>query len=263
MEQIVKSADNTLLLDRTTSIREALKSVVGEFIKIGFWLWEIRENHYYKDMGYSDVVEYAEKELNLKRSSTFNFIKVCETYSEKSKGKPTPRLKKQYLNYSGSQLTEMLSLSPADREEITPDMSVKQIREKKAQLKAVKTEEEPDEKVQTSGQESIEVKAEIVNGDTGSVSLEALQKDFYDFRDALKQMVLNMEADKKITKAMVIEAVKNLLSIYQDDSEIAAQQIKDLKKVQRQKDPHKKLSLMLKTGLIKVPEEPDRQSDSD
>lgn len=215
MEQ--KSVANTgknCLLERTTNIRKALKNVVEDFIRIGFWLWEIRENHYYKDMGFADVVEYAEKELNLKRSSTFNFIKVCETYSEHSKGKPTAVLKKHYRNYSGSQLTEMLSLSPADREKITPDISVKQIRDKKAQLKAAKTEEEPNKKVQTSGQESIELKAEVVNGDAGLVSLEALQKDFEDFRYALGAMMASLESDKKATKKQVIEAVKNLLNLY-------------------------------------------------
>ena len=47
-------------------------------------------------------------------------------------------LSERWKNYSYTQLVEMLPLAPEDRERVLPDMSCKQIREFKKQLKQKK-----------------------------------------------------------------------------------------------------------------------------
>ena len=79
-------------------------------------------------------------ELGFKRSSTKNFIAINLKFGsqEVRSGwhtiqKRTMSLQPQYERFSYSQLCEMLSMSPAKRETITPDMTIKQIRDIKRQ----------------------------------------------------------------------------------------------------------------------------------
>ena len=110
-------------------IKKSMVKIVHEFLYVGFLLWEVREYRYYEGLGYKDVVEYAEREFCFKRSSTFNFIRLSETYSEPTKyGTPSLHLADKYRGYSQSQLTEMLSLGPSKVNEVTPNMSIREIR---------------------------------------------------------------------------------------------------------------------------------------
>ena len=127
----------------TEKIKKAMYNAAKEFVYIGFLLWEVQEYEYFKENGYQDVYEYAEKELDFKRSSTKNFIAICKTYScsqDKWLGNGTVQiigteissnLQPKYEQFNYSQLCEMLSMAPEKRETITPDMTIKQIREVK------------------------------------------------------------------------------------------------------------------------------------
>ncbi len=113
----------------TCKIKKEISKISSSFVYIGFLLWEVQEYKYYLSNGYKNVADYAEQELGFKKSSTFNFIRVCETFSIKKDGKPSMYLSANYDNFGYSKLCEMLSLSDSVREEITSDMTVKQVRE--------------------------------------------------------------------------------------------------------------------------------------
>lgn len=121
----------------TEKIKMAMYEAAKQFVYIGFLLWEVKQYHYYKLSGYQDVYDYAEKELNFKKSSTKNFIAVAETFGNKYYGQfnesyanlPTMSLKPEYKDFKYSQLVEMLAMSDTKRKQITPDMTIKQIRE--------------------------------------------------------------------------------------------------------------------------------------
>lgn len=125
----------------TQKIKRAMYDAAKQFVYIGFLLWEVQEYGYYKEHGYQNVYEYAEMELNFKRTSTKNFINVATTfgnyyYDSKITSNtylPTMNLKPEYENFNYSQLTEMLAMSPTQRKKVTPDMTVKQIRQMKQQ----------------------------------------------------------------------------------------------------------------------------------
>lgn len=84
LQPAVKNEFALLNLESTTKkITETINKVKDDFMYIGFLLWEVRELKHYTAKGYSSVIEYAEKELNFKQASTYNFISICERFSER------------------------------------------------------------------------------------------------------------------------------------------------------------------------------------
>lgn len=125
----------------TEKIKHAMYDAAKQFVYIGFLLWEVKQYHYYGEKGYSNVYDYAESELGFKKSSTKNFIAVAETFGNRyfhspwtRSVLPTMTLQPEYKDFNYSQLCEMLSMSDKQREKVTPDMTVKQIRELKREV---------------------------------------------------------------------------------------------------------------------------------
>lgn len=124
----------------TEKIKKAMYDVARQFVYIGFLLYEVQQYGYYREKGYQNVYEYAETELGFKRSSTKNFIAInyefgCRNGRETGgiAHQRTISLQSGYEQFNYSQLCEMLSMSPAKRATVTPDMTIKQIREIKKQ----------------------------------------------------------------------------------------------------------------------------------
>lgn len=117
----------------TQKIKQAMYDAAKQFVYIGFLLWEVRTYEYFYENNYSSVYEYAEAELGFKRSSTKNFIAICENFSKRDPNYklPTMFLDERWSDYQYSQLTEMLAMSSKQREETRPYMTVKQLRQMK------------------------------------------------------------------------------------------------------------------------------------
>lgn len=142
----------------TQKIKNAMEETAKQFVYIGFLLWEVKEYKYYYENGYDSVYEYAEAELGFKRSSTKNFIAICETFCRRSgqfRETPTMFLADNWNQFKYSQLTEMLSMSAEKRKQATPDMTIKQLRELKREPEepkpVPKVEQASDAIGQTSG----------------------------------------------------------------------------------------------------------------
>jgi len=131
----------------TEKIKQAMYDAAKSFVYIGFLLWEVKEYKHYLEKGYGDVYEYAEIELGFKKTTTKNFINVAETFGNKYYKKdaniyggailPTMYLQPEYKDFNYSQLCEMLAMSEKKRALVSPNMTIKQIRE-------IKREPEPD-----------------------------------------------------------------------------------------------------------------------
>ncbi len=149
-------------------LREAVQAIGENFLKIGASLVEI-DNHYLYTVKweYGNIADYAEGVLGLKRSTAFNLMKVCREYCGGSS-----ILNSRWEGYSYSQLVEMLPLSDAERRKITPEMTVKAIREYRQHLTEEKEKQESFSKIQTSGQncEKTEAKNNILPGRTDCLS---------------------------------------------------------------------------------------------
>jgi hypothetical protein len=131
----------------TEKIKKAMYDVARQFVYIGFLLWEVKEYEYHTELGYDSVYSYAESELGFKRTSVKNFIAICETFCNKGRDTLTGKsyfsehnmsIDPNYEKFNYSQLTEMLSMSVPQRQLVTPDMSVKEIR-------SIKQQRDPDQ----------------------------------------------------------------------------------------------------------------------
>lgn len=154
----------------TQKIKNAMEETAKQFVYIGFLLWEVKEYKYYYENGYDSVYEYAEAELGFKRSSTKNFIAICETFCRRSgqfRETPTMFLADNWNQFKYSQLTEMLSMSAEKRKQATPDMTIKQLRELKKEPEEPKQIStvipEAQATGQTSGQKPLDEVACTVN----------------------------------------------------------------------------------------------------
>lgn len=113
------------------ALRFMVKSINLKFVSIGDLLSTIDTESvfgsvYDKNGTYAkDIYRYAFLRFNLKKTSTFNLISIARTFAKSGK------LLKQWEAYSYSQLCEMLSMSDEERQKVTPDMTIKQIRELK------------------------------------------------------------------------------------------------------------------------------------
>ena len=94
-------------------------------ITIGYYLKHIRDNQLYLEGGYQSFGEYVRAECGLSESTASRHIARMEQFSE---GGNSPKLAARYAEYSASQLQEMLYLTDEQREQASPDMTVKEIR---------------------------------------------------------------------------------------------------------------------------------------
>lgn len=184
----------------TDKINKTLSKIKEDFVYIGFLLWEVREYKFYESKGYSSVVEYAEKELNFKKTSTYNFISVCEKFStKKENGNPTMNLDSKYKDFSFSQLVEIKTLPVEQLNSFSPSMSKRDIREKKKELNS-----------NESNIIDVEFKQDQVVLKENQINFsDKILKDRYEALDIefTKQLHLNIKKDEKIK--MLEKQLKN------------------------------------------------------
>ena len=132
MDEIMEENKWWLIIDYDTTkriIRADLANMQRSFIDIGCQLMQVRDRELYKDGGYESVWDFAEKEFGIQRSTASRWMKMCQKFSV---GGSSPVLKDEYKDFGKSQLQEMLYLEDEQLEEVTPGMTVKEIRDLRA-----------------------------------------------------------------------------------------------------------------------------------
>lgn len=125
--------------DSLEIIKDESFKIQKSFVKIGWYLKHIRDDELYKADGYDNIYDCAADQLGYAQSTVSRFINICEKFS---KDHNSPELDEKYAGFDKSQMIEMLPMSPEQLEKVTPDMTVKQIREVNKKEKAVN---EPDD----------------------------------------------------------------------------------------------------------------------
>lgn len=115
--------------DIKSKIKTKLNETVNNFIVIGFYLKQVRDNMLYTQDGYKNMEEFARGEFNISASTASRFMDINTRFSE---GGNSQILKIEYANFGYSKLQEMLTVKDEDLELITEEATVKQIRELKA-----------------------------------------------------------------------------------------------------------------------------------
>lgn len=113
------------LEDAEVFIRSNLQSAVRSVIATGFYLKHIRDNELYLEAGYKNINEYAMDRFGLSASATSRYIARNTRFS---RGGNSPLIDDRFKDFSKSQLQEMLGMSDEQLEQVTPDMTVREIR---------------------------------------------------------------------------------------------------------------------------------------
>lgn len=106
----------------TTKMKETAENV----IIIGYCLRQIDENKLYLQEGHNTVARYAEEKYGMGPAAVSKYIKCNIRFS---KNGCSMELDDRYIGFGKSQIQELLSLNPEQLEQVTPDMTVAQIRE--------------------------------------------------------------------------------------------------------------------------------------
>lgn len=139
-------------------IRDRMSVMAREYVGIGFYLRRVRDNEMYMEDGYRDIHEFAAAEFGMSRSTVNHCMRINEQFSV---GGNSPTIDSRYKDFNKSQLQEMLYLSADKLDEVTPDMTVKEIRN----MKNDRLDVEPETDDQIPGRMTIEDYPEYLPGD--------------------------------------------------------------------------------------------------
>lgn len=139
--------------DSLDIIKDESYKIQKSFVKIGWYLKHIRDNKLYFEGGYTNIWECAADQLGYSQSTASRFINICEKFS---KDHNSPELDDKYAGFDKSQMIEMLPMEQEQLDRVSPDMTVKQIRDIKMENKnsGKKADQETDDNI--PGQTSVE-----------------------------------------------------------------------------------------------------------
>lgn len=140
-ENKMQRAETSALPDKK-ELYEKLCSVIEEnqkkgtkaFISIAVSLFGIYQHELYKEKNYANIYDFAFEQFGLSKTNVCNYLNIVKNFGmkdENDKDKDFKGLKAKYEKFSSSQLISMLKLNEQLREEITPDMSVREINRKR------------------------------------------------------------------------------------------------------------------------------------
>ncbi len=136
----------TLTYQEAKSIlQEKLDNMKMNFIAAGYYMKYIRDRELFREDGYKSIWEFAEDNYGIKKSTASRWMAMNDKFSLDGN---SPILAEEFRGFEKSQLQEMLYLDDKQIETVTPDMTVKEIREVRKPEEPEKEEQElkkPDE----------------------------------------------------------------------------------------------------------------------
>ena len=117
-----------------SSLAEELNSVSMSYIKVGFYLYKMKQDISFADIGYKDVYEFASEHFGLGSTSVKNMIGVVTKFCEEPDKYGYPALKEEFKDFKYTQLVELVPVANEQLAIFTKDMTIKEIRESKKQL---------------------------------------------------------------------------------------------------------------------------------
>ena len=135
----------------------AITETTQDFVVIGHLLMQARDTDILSSSGYTSMGDFARSEYGLDESVTSRFINIAEKYGDGS-----GRLKAEYTAYTYSKLGEMLTLPSEVAAIVTPDMTVKDIREIKSEVQEEQQISDVEVMIEAAGQEEPDILAEFM-----------------------------------------------------------------------------------------------------
>lgn len=114
------------LEEAENNIHACLRDAARNVIATGHYLKVIRDKELYREAGYENVWDYAADRFGFSKSTASRYMTRNDKFSV---GGNSPVLAEEFREYSKAQLQEMLSLDAEQMSAVTPDMTVREIRE--------------------------------------------------------------------------------------------------------------------------------------
>lgn len=188
-EDIINSSEwykDVQYKDAKNFIKENINAASRSFVAIGYYLKYIRDKKLYEQDGYQNIWEFAQAEFGISKSSASRFMAINDRFSVDGN---SPILQDRYKDFSSSKLSEMLTMTDEQLEQVTVTTTVAEIREIK----------NPDKVVATSQQE-----AEIIE------EKPVETKPYHSAEYYLRETIRNEEKQ--------IEAMRDYWKEYQPDT---------------------------------------------
>lgn len=126
MDELSRLYESLTYEEAKNILREKMDVMKKNFIAAGYYMKYIRDNELYREDGYESIWEFAEDNYRIRKSTASRWMAMNDKFSQ---GGNSPILAAEFRGFEKSQLQEMLYLDDKQIEEVTPDMTVKEIRE--------------------------------------------------------------------------------------------------------------------------------------
>lgn len=137
MDDLNRWYENMTYQEAKDILREKLDYMKKNFIAAGYYMKYIRDHVLFREDGYESIWEFAEDNYGIKKSTASRWMAMNDKFSQDGN---SPVLAEEFRDFEKSQLQEMLYLDDKQLGTVTPDMTVKEIRE-------VRKPEEPERKL--------------------------------------------------------------------------------------------------------------------
>lgn len=197
IEQIIKC--------NIQSAEQKMSEITGHFCTTGYYLRRQQREEQWRETGASSFADYVRDTYGKSRGWATRMIQINERYSQ---GGDDPRLDDKYKAYTVSQLQEMLYL-PDGGENVTPDMTVKEIRA----LRQPAADPDPREgqpAADTLTPESVNTDVDDVNPDNDDLKREVTRLEWVRMYDEVERWL-----PEEISPNTIKRAINNM-GIYKD-----------------------------------------------
>ena len=124
--EVVENRNTITLEEADAGIRNGLKDAAQSVITVGYYLKAVRDNELFRSAGYETIWDYAWGEYGFSKATASRYMKRNDRFSI---GGNSPIIADEFRAFNRSQLQEMLSLDAEQMSTVTPDMTVREIRE--------------------------------------------------------------------------------------------------------------------------------------
>ncbi len=142
MDELSRWYENMTYQEAKDILREKLDYMKKNFIAAGYYMKYIRDHELFREDGYESIWEFAEDNYGIKKSTASRWMSMNDKFSQ---GGNSPVLAEEFRDFEKSQLQEMLYLDDKQIESVTPDMTVKEIREVRKPADRQRELKKPDE----------------------------------------------------------------------------------------------------------------------
>ena len=203
-------------------IKRTMKRSAGDAVRLGYLLQSMRDKKLWEEC-YSCFDEYLEKELRMDYTMASRFIGIHKKYSIDGSG----NIDGKWEGYSQAVLIEMLNMPPELEAEITPDMTVRQVRKVKRQAKESKRRDSMGMKAESRMEEPAAADAsrvpadgapqELTEGGTGDGRKDQVFSGKAEIPDAEYR---ELDASRRVATSQVPELVNEALKLQPEEEGI-------------------------------------------